>query len=319
MNAPKVSVVLPVYNGENYVREAIESVLTQTYRDFEFLIVDNASTDATERICTAYAVNDSRICCHRHAKNWGASMNRILGFRMASADYIKLIAHDDVWAPTLLEKCVQVLDEHPEVILAYPKTRLIDENGDTIEDFDSKLDFSSERARDRIRSSVWGRHRAYPIFGLARSSAMAKTKNLQPFVDSDRVWLARLALQGPFKEIPEYLFYSRMHDRRYGSLAARPSVQLAWFDPANGESWGFQRRGFTSSTCERSPRQTWAPSRRSCVFISLRRAFESAGGGANSKMISADYSVRSFVFRPRSVIARLVDQDLVGMSASSGR
>lgn len=232
MNAPKVSIVLPVYNGENYVRQAIESVLTQTYRDFEFLIVDNASTDATERICTAYAANDSRIRYHRHAKNLGASMNHILGFRMASAEYVKFIAHDDVWAPTLLEKCVRVLDENPEVILAYPKTRLIDENGDTLEDFDSKLDFSSERARDRIRSSVWGRHRAYPIFGLARSSAMAKTKNLQPFVDSDRVWLARLALQGPFREIPEYLFYSRMHDRRYGSLAARPSVQLAWFDPA---------------------------------------------------------------------------------------
>jgi glycosyltransferase involved in cell wall biosynthesis len=232
MNVPKVSVVLPVYNGENYVRQAIESVLKQTCRDFEFLIVDNASTDATERICTSYAANDSRIRYHRHAKNLGASMNHILGFRMASANYIKLIAHDDVWAPTLLEKCVQVLDEHPEVILAYPKTRLIDENGDTIEDFDSKLDFSSERPRDRIRSSVWGRHRAYPIFGLARSSAMAKTKNLQPFVDSDRVWLARLALQGPFQEIPEHLFYSRMHNQRYGSQAARPTVQLAWFDPA---------------------------------------------------------------------------------------
>ena len=209
MNSPKVSIVLPVYNGENYLRHAIDSVLAQTYRDFELLIFDNASEDATGEICRNYAEKDARIRYHRHATNLGASMNHILGFRATTGEYLKHIAHDDVWEPTLLEKSVRVLDEHPEVILVYPKTRLIDENGDRIEDFDSGLDFNSSSAPDRIKASVWGRHRAYPIFGLARASAMSKTKYLQPFVDSDRVWLSRLALQGPFFEIPEYLFYSR--------------------------------------------------------------------------------------------------------------
>lgn len=232
MGTPKVSIILPVYNGENFLQLAVDSVLAQTFTDFELLILDNASTDATETICRNYAAQDPRIRYQRHAKNLGASMNHILGFRMAQAAYLKYIAHDDEWEPELLEKSVYILDAHPEVILVYPKTRVIDENGRTIEYFDPKLDFSSRRARDRIRSSVWGRHRAYPIFGLARSSAMAKTKNLLPFVDSDRVWLARLALQGPFCEIPEYLFLSRMHGKRYGSLADRPSLQLAWFDPA---------------------------------------------------------------------------------------
>jgi glycosyltransferase involved in cell wall biosynthesis len=231
MTVPRVSIILPVYNGENYVRYAIESVLAQTYKDFELVILDNASMDATEQLCRCYAERDDRIQYTRHARNLGASKNHILGFQMARGEYVKHIAHDDVWEPTLLEKSVKVLDDHPGAILVYPKTRLIDENGRPIEDFDPKLDFSSNRARDRIRSCVWGRHRAYPIFGLARRCAMAKTKYLQPFVDSDRVWLARLALQAPLYEIPEYLFFSRMHGMRYGSLANLPSVQLMWFDP----------------------------------------------------------------------------------------
>jgi glycosyltransferase involved in cell wall biosynthesis len=231
MPIPTVSIILPVYNGENYLRHAIDSVLAQSYTDFELLILDNASADATEQICNSYASRDSRITFVRHKENLGASMNHILGFQMARAKYVKHIAHDDTWEPTLLEKSVRVLDEHPEVVLVYSKTRLIDESSDPIEDFDPKLDFSSRSAPERMKSAVWGRHRAYPIFGLARHSAMTKTKYLQPFVDSDRVWLARLALQGPFHEIPEYLFNSRMHGSRYGSQAHRPAAQLAWFDP----------------------------------------------------------------------------------------
>jgi len=223
---------MPVYNGENYVRHAIESVLAQTYQDFEFCILDNASTDATESICKSYANQDRRIRYHRHAKNLGASQNHILVFRMAQGKYVKLIAHDDQWEPTLLEKAVRVLDESPEVVLVYPKTRWIDKNGSTIGDFVTDVKFDSSRARDRIRSVVYGRHRAYPIFGLARSSAMAKTRNAQPYVDSDRVWLAQLALQGPFYEIQEYLFYSREHDGgRYAGSTNTPHRALAWFDP----------------------------------------------------------------------------------------
>lgn len=232
MSTPTVSAILPVYNGENYIRQAIDSVLSQTYRDFELCILDNASTDATEAICRAYAERDRRIRFRRHPKNLGASRNHLLGFQMAQGRYIKHIAHDDAWEPTLLAKSVHILDECPEVVLVYPKTRWIDKNGDTLGDFDSSIDFSSERARDRLRSTVHGRHRAYPIFGLARYSAMAKTDYAQPFVDSDRVWLAQLALQGPFREIPECLFLSREHDGgRYAGTTNTPHQALAWFDP----------------------------------------------------------------------------------------
>jgi len=232
MRTPTVSIVLPVYNGQRYIRYAVESVLGQTYRDFELCILDNASTDATEDICNSYVRQDSRIRYHRHPKNLGASLNHILGFKMALGKYVKLLAHDDAWDPTLLEKSVRVLDEHPEVVLVYPRTRWIDKNGDVIGDFQTNIDFSSTRARDRVGAVVHGRHRAYPIFGLARRSAMAKTDNLKPYVDSDRVWLAQLALQGPFYEIKEYLFLSREHDGgRYAGSTNTPTVALAWFDP----------------------------------------------------------------------------------------
>ena len=138
MSKAKVSVILPVYNGENFVREAIESVLGQTWRDFEFLILDNASTDRTPQICRAYADRDTRIRYYRHPKNLGAAANHNAGFQLSAGEYVKYIAHDDVWEPTLLEKSVRILDENPGVILVYPKTVLIDEMGNTIEWFDPK-------------------------------------------------------------------------------------------------------------------------------------------------------------------------------------
>ena len=231
MSIPKVSVVLPVYNGENYIRVAVDSVLAQTFTDFELIIIDNASTDATYRICESYAKQDVRIRYSRNSKNVGGARNHLLGFQKSHAKYVKFLGHDDAWEPTLLEKSVEILDQYSEIVGVYPKSRFMDGDGSFIGDFESKVDFRSLRARDRLRAAVWGRHGSDPTFALTRSAALAKTKLLEAFVDSDRVLLARLALQGPLYEIPEYLFYRRLHAARYGSQANQPSVQLAWFDP----------------------------------------------------------------------------------------
>jgi glycosyltransferase involved in cell wall biosynthesis len=120
MNAhPKVSIGMPVYNGENFIVESLDALFAQTFTDFELIICDNASTDRTGEICREYAARDARIRYCRNETNIGASANYNLTFELARGDYFKWAAHDDICAPTYVERCVEALDRDPGVALAY--------------------------------------------------------------------------------------------------------------------------------------------------------------------------------------------------------
>lgn len=132
-SSPRVSIGLPVYNGDNYLIETLDSILAQTYADFELIICDNASTDGTAEICRTYAVQDDRIRYFRNETNVGAARNYNLTWEHARGEYFKWVAHDDPCAPQLIERCVAALDSMPDVIMAYGRTILIDARGDIIE------------------------------------------------------------------------------------------------------------------------------------------------------------------------------------------
>src|SRR5262245_34163763 len=109
----KVSIGLPVYNGDNFIRQTIESYLSQTFEDFELIISDNASTDRTEEICRTFAVQDRRVRYTRNKENIGLARNYNQVFTMSCGEYFKWADHDDMCRPTFLMKCVQALEEHP--------------------------------------------------------------------------------------------------------------------------------------------------------------------------------------------------------------
>ena len=92
---PRVSIGLPVLNGEKYVAEALDAILAQSFLDFELIISDNASTDATPDICADYARRDARIRLHRHPSNLGAAPNFNFVFQRSRGEYFKWAAHDD--------------------------------------------------------------------------------------------------------------------------------------------------------------------------------------------------------------------------------
>jgi glycosyltransferase involved in cell wall biosynthesis len=131
-DTPTVSVGLPVFNGADYVAEAIASILGQTYGDFELLIQDNASTDRTGAICREFARRDSRVSYIRNPENLGAIPNYNLVFERARGRYFKWAAHDDICAPTFLERCVEVLDADSSVVLCSGQTRLINDDGSPV-------------------------------------------------------------------------------------------------------------------------------------------------------------------------------------------
>jgi glycosyltransferase involved in cell wall biosynthesis len=106
----KITIGMPVYNGAQYLSAAIESILAQSYGDFDLLISDNASTDGTEEICRTYGKNDQRFRYIRQPQNVGAAANHNLLVSMTDSLYFKWAAHDDLLAPGFLATCVDVLD-----------------------------------------------------------------------------------------------------------------------------------------------------------------------------------------------------------------
>jgi glycosyltransferase involved in cell wall biosynthesis len=129
---PYVSIGLPVYNGENFLHEAITSILAQTFQDFELIISDNASTDKTEEICRAFTDQDERIKYSRNRENIGVEKNFYRVFALSSGKYFKWAAHDDLCHPDFLQSCIDVLDRDFTTVLCYPRAVIIDDKGKVI-------------------------------------------------------------------------------------------------------------------------------------------------------------------------------------------
>jgi len=126
---PRVSIGLPVFNGENYLTEAISSVLNQTFTDLELVICDNASTDRTHAICCEYAAADQRVRYIRNESNIGAAKNYNLVWEKSTGTYFKWLAHDDRLLPGYVAATVAALEHDPGVVLCNSVVDYIDQFG----------------------------------------------------------------------------------------------------------------------------------------------------------------------------------------------
>lgn len=227
----KLSIGLPVNNGEKYISYAIDSILNQTFADFELIICDNASVDKTQEICLSY--NDKRIRYHRNEKNMGAAWNYNRTEELAKGKYFKWAAHDDVLAPDFLRQCVEALDQNGDSVLVYTKVRKIDENGCFLRYRSPSLNTSSNSTWIRFKNLVLVKHPCTMFFGLIRREALKNTSRHGNYNSADRVLLAHLALKGRMIEIPEPLFYWRWHAGQSIRLMKDRYAYALWFDPLN--------------------------------------------------------------------------------------
>ena len=230
--APTLTIALPVFNGERFLALALESILAQTFTDFELIVCDNASTDGTEALCRDAAARDDRVQYVRNPTNLGINRNFGIGVEMARGRYFKWAAHDDIVAPEFAARCVEVLDNDPDVALVQSLVAIIDAEGETISTYDSKLTGSnSDDPAERFRALVLNRHICTEVFGVFRTDVLRRTPGLaHPYHGVDRALLAEIALLGKLEQIPEVLFYNREHPNRY-VRAVRPS-QRAEFHQA---------------------------------------------------------------------------------------
>ncbi|HTF69605.1 MAG TPA: glycosyltransferase family 2 protein [Edaphobacter sp.] len=208
---PLLSVGLFVYNGGAFIKESLESLLQQTFRDFELIISDNGSTDRTQEICEQYARADSRIRYYRQPVNMGAGWNIRRVFELGHGQYFKWAACDDLCSPDFFMKCIDPLRRDSSLVLTYSRTRVIDQRGNFIENYDWPMRTDSDDPVIRYRDTLLNDHMCYQIFGVMRRDALLQLPPQGSYVNSDGILLSQLSFLGKFYEVPEYIFTSRRH------------------------------------------------------------------------------------------------------------
>jgi len=217
---PRVTLGMPVYNGENFIREALDSLVAQTFTDFEVIISDNASTDKTEQICRSYADRDRRIKYIRQEINKGGFFNFNYLLNSASGEYFTWVAHDDFLDQNFLKEMVAHLDQYPDVAICSCDFRVVGQDGKVIR-YEYLEDIRSHKAWAQAQKGFF----YYPIsniylaiYGVFRLSIFRKYNiGLVKFWDgltanSELPFLSRVAIRGKIASIPSVLRTYRQHN-----------------------------------------------------------------------------------------------------------
>ena len=196
-SVPRLSIGLPVYNGEDFLAESLDSLLGQTYEDFELIISDNASTDGTADICRGYAKQDSRIRYIRQPRNLGCAPNHNVLVQYARGDLFKWVSHDDLYGRELIERAIEALDEYPQVVLANCWTAMIDSSRTVTKAVRYTLDTESPRAPERFRSMLFEKG-GDDDGGVIRMEVLRRIRPYDSYYHSDRTQVTEMELQVPF-------------------------------------------------------------------------------------------------------------------------
>jgi glycosyltransferase involved in cell wall biosynthesis len=233
-SVPRLSVGLPVYNGENYLAESLDALLGQSYEDFELIISDNASTDGTADICHSYAKQDSRISYFRQARNIGCAPNHNFLVQQSRGELFKWASHDDLYARDLLERCVAALDEYPHVVLAHSWTAMIDGSGAVTKAVRYPLASDSPRAPERFRSALFAKG-GDDDGGVIRMDVLRRIRPHDSYHHADRTLVTEINLYGPFYQVPDWLYFRRDHPERAERACPTVRSRCANLDPRRAD------------------------------------------------------------------------------------
>jgi len=209
--APLVTIGMPTYNGERFLARSLDSLLGQDYPNFELVISDNCSTDATEGIARSYAGRDPRVRYERSPQNRGAAANFNRVLELATGPYFAFAADHDLWAPTFLSRCVALLGARPASVLVYPQTTLIDMDGRTLEVMNDRIELTDRSALARYKRLIWNLHACNMVYGVGRLEAFRRAGGFADLFGPDLLLLAGLVLQGSVERIEEPLYFRRQN------------------------------------------------------------------------------------------------------------
>ncbi len=216
----KASILMPVYNAEKYLAESVQSILNQTFKDFELIIINDGSTDSSLEI--AKNINDARINILNLEKNIGDALAMNKGIGKASGEYIFRMDSDDIASPTKIEKQIKYMDEHPDCVVC----------GTWIQSFgrqNTLYDYASESAN--IKSNLlFFNCLAHPSVGIRKKflndTGLLYTKEFPHAEDFDL--LTKISTIADIHNIPEVLLKYRTHQEQIGSKFRAEQIQSAY-------------------------------------------------------------------------------------------
>lgn len=324
--APVVTIGVPVYNGEAMLGDMLASLEAQSFKRFNVVICDNASTDNTPEIAQAFCARDPRFTYHRNPENIGAApnFNRVWELEH-STPYYKWAAHDDLYAPSYLERCIEVLEREPDVVVACPMTVMVDDTRQghaaavmLLEDavIDSFTDEAGRpawtigplhlaesddpvRRLDDCLNRMGG---SFEVFGVMRTSAVARTQLHESYYGSDRAFLAQLVLLGRFHQVAERLYVNRFHANVSRGMT-REELRT-WIDARGAARW-------------RIARMYWdifrAPSLAGLDIVTQLRC-----GGVTTRNFAARYAQRGLLKMRRAFGGRSAARKRASTAARAG-
>jgi glycosyltransferase involved in cell wall biosynthesis len=209
-------------------------LLGQSFTDFELIISDNASTDGTGDISRHYEKEDSRVRYFRQPQNIGLAPNHNFVAEQARGELFKWASNDDLYARDLLERCVDALDKHPDVVLAHSWTARVDASGTVSKAFEYPLNTSSPRAPERFRSLLFVSG-GDDDYGVMRTDVLRRTAMQESYHHADRTIIAELSLYGRFYQVPDWLYFRRDHADRAERACPTMRSRCANMDPRRAD------------------------------------------------------------------------------------
>lgn len=221
---PLVSIGMPVYNGEKYIEDALESLLAQDHPNIELVISNNASTDRTAAICQEYAERYSHIKLISQPRNIGASGNFRAVVDAATGEYFMWAAHDDLWSPNYVSACVAVLQRHQRYALCASTVHFIDESGSivnrTFENLDTTSRSTPESCAHILEQDFW-----CAIYGVMRIESARRAPIERPSFGMDVAALIHICMMGKLACQTDCTFYYRLFSNK------TPESMMEVFDP----------------------------------------------------------------------------------------
>lgn len=210
-NRSRVSIGVPVYNGEKFIRKRIDSILSQTFKDFELIISDNASSDTTSDICKEYAKKDSRIRYIHQKNNIGSAKNFNFVLQQANGKYFTWAAADDLWEPTFLSKNIEILESHPNIVGSISEIDFFGKYADRYNSTSSKTTKRQhvkpisgnylEKVKLALRAS------GTMIYGLFRTESLQKSFPEEKYFRDELILMLNILKHGDFHVVDELLMH----------------------------------------------------------------------------------------------------------------
>lgn len=223
---------MPVYNGEEFIANAIESILGQSYTNLELVICDNASLDSTWEICNRYSHQDNRVRMFANTVNIGAAANYNRVVQESTGEFFKWATHDDFCSSDFLSECISAFNcSSVETVICYGQTVLVDKDGGTIAPYNDNMELYESRAASRLLRLCRALRMCNVVMGLIRRDALVSTRLIGPFPSADKVLLAELAMRGMFRFVPKATYFRRLHAASSIRQNTSASTLAGWYAP----------------------------------------------------------------------------------------